>query len=409
MKKISRCMILFAAGLMLLASCHSASPTPSPDITAGPARTQADWEEGELMKGGVVCDYVNKRYWPNINNWSAVDPLKTMMENGMDWVRVGVTTNSCPELDATPVADWNTLPWKNETWSSREYAGQILKEAQSFGMRKILFFFLSDDAAHAGQQKTPKAWKDLSIEELEQKLYEHCRDTVKYYLDQGITIDIYEIGNEIERGILDYRPYEKVDVPDGTSQFSSVFLAQNVWNIELGFLKAAIRGVKESDPDAKIGLHTCGLAITSDDSYITGFYDYMIDEGVDFDYIGLSYYWFSPNPGEPYFKSEQMASTISYLGTTGKRILFSEWAYANSTEENANTPDKGYPYTPEGQQKWVHDFMAFCDSNPFIDGTFYFYPEYYPDLSNGSTVFLESCGLFKDQHTPMPALKEFGD
>lgn len=408
MKKRRLLFFIGLASLALSVSCQAGQPAQS---GLGPesevSGQKADWKEGDLMKGGVVCDYLNKRYWPNLCNWSLVNPLQTMVDNGMDWVRVGVTTNSCPELDEEAPEDWNQIPWKNETWSSREYAAQILKEAQALDMHKILFLFLSDDAAHAGQQKTPAAWKDLSFEELSAKLTDYCRETVQYYQEKGISIDIYEIGNEIERGILDYRPYEKIQVPAGTNQFSADFLSQNVWNIEEKLLKAAIQGVKEADPDAKIGLHTCGLALTADDTYITGFYEYMDNAGVGFDYIGLSYYWFSPKLDEPYFKTEEMAQTMIRLGNMGRKIIFSEWAYANSETGNSYEPDAGYPFTPEGQQKWVRDFLDFCRNNPFIAGSFYFYPEYYPDLSGGATEFLESCGLFKDQQTPMSALKEF--
>ncbi len=37
----------------------------------------------------------------------------------------------------------------------------------------------------------------------------------------------------------------------------------------------------------------------------------------------------------------------------------------------------GYPLTPEGQQKWLTDFFAFCTNEPEIAGAFYWSPEWF--------------------------------
>ena len=37
----------------------------------------------------------------------------------------------------------------------------------------------------------------------------------------------------------------------------------------------------------------------------------------------------------------------------------------------------GYPLTPEGQQKWLTDFLSFCAHNPGIAGVFYWSPEWF--------------------------------
>lgn len=362
----------------------------------------------QKIVGGVPCDYLAKRIWDV--KWKQLDPISTMYANGIGWARVGVLTTSSADLRSTPASNWNTLPWKNEYWSSLEYAEQIMREASNAGMKLNLFFFLSDQAAHGGAQNAPLAWQNLSVDDTAVVLQDYCYQTTKYFKDKGLNIELYDIGNEIERGILNFRPGERVTLPSGIDQMNNMdYMKNNIWNIEAKLLKAAIAGVKQANPNAKIVLHIAALGASNNNIFVNTFFQYMIEQGVAFDYAGLSYPYKSyPLAATvPYFTNNDFLSAISFIGSLGKKIIISEYSYPNSPTGISESPDPGYPYTPSGQEQWLKDFLLFCMNNDNIAGLHYFYPEYYPGMSNGSTPELESTGLFSSDTQIQPAMLKF--
>ncbi len=358
-----------------------------------------------MYVGGVVCDYLAKKVWDVF--WKERDPLRILHKNGFGWVRVGVLTTSSRDLKDTPPSKWGTLPWKDEYWSCLEYAEQILKEAHRAGMRLNLFFFLSNEAAHAGQQNAPPEWQGLSVEETAAALQDYCYNTTKYFMDKGINIKIYDIGNEIEMGILNFRPGERVYLPPGVDITTDMeYMKNNIWNIEAIMLKGAISGVRQANANAKIVLHIAGLGISPNNLFVKTFFETMVDQGVEFEYAGLSYYS-SGGGADAYFKSAELSETIDFLASLKKKVIFSEFAYPNSPVGITGVPDTGYLYTPKGQANWARDFLSFCAHNNNIKGLFYFYPEYFPGMSNGSTLDLESSGLFASDTQVQPAMLTF--
>ena len=357
--------------------------------------------------GGVVNDYLSKRVWDVF--WKALDPIRTLQENNFGWVRVGVRTTSSTYLKNTLPSEWHTLPWREEYWSSLEYAEQILREASNAGMRLNLFFFLSDEAAHAGQQNAPPEWEGLTVEETAIALQDYCYRTARYFIDKGLNIELYDIGNEIQMGILNFRPNERVYRPPSVDILTDMeYMKNNIWNKEAILLKGAISGVRQANANAKIVLHIAGLGISPDNVLVKTFFETMIEQGVDFDYAGLSYPYRGDGVAGLYFTSVEFQETIDFLAVLGKKVIFSEFGYPNSPAGITGISDPGYPFTPEGQANWVRDFLAFCLSNDNIIGLFYFYPEYFPGMSHGSTIGLESSGLFINDTQIQPAMKEFG-
>jgi len=201
--------------------------------------------------GATAYDWFAQKTWGGF--WDMIDPIPFLASNGFNWLRVGVTTVSTPELED----NYSMTAWRNEFWCSREYALQVLKAGEKVGMQLCLFFYLSDQAAHGGKQKSPSGWENYSLEETAAALKQHTFETTKYYKDKGLNIDLYEIGNEIDFGITGYSFDTKLYLPgiDIFHDFSTV--RQQIWAKEAVLLKAAIEGVKEVDPEAKIILHIC--------------------------------------------------------------------------------------------------------------------------------------------------------
>ena len=236
--------------------------------------------------GGVPNDYLAVRDWGD--RWHQLNPVETLADHGFEWVRVGVTTRSVPALRDTPPAQWSSLPWRDEYWSSREWAEQIMREAVAEGLRLNLFFFLSDEAAHAGQQNAPREWAGLSVEETARRVKAHTFETTTYFLEKGLDIELHDIGNEIDTGILNFLPGERITLPAGVDLTRNMdYMRRNVWNIEATLLKSAIEGVKQADPDAQIVLHTAGLMLGPGDLFAKTFFQTMVEFGVEFDFLSL--------------------------------------------------------------------------------------------------------------------------
>lgn len=87
------------------------------------------------------------------------------------------------------------------------------------------------------------------MEETCVKLTEYCYETAKYFQDKGLSIDLYDLGNEIERGIVGFFLGDRLTIPSGVNiQTNIQWMRDNVWNIEAQLLIACIEGVKKGRP-----------------------------------------------------------------------------------------------------------------------------------------------------------------
>ena len=377
-------------------------------------RADSDIFNGGKMLGGTVVDYLWKTIWGGNENWDCLGQLR---DNGMNWVRVGVLMESNEQLASAPVEDWGDLSVSGFGWSTLEYAEAILRDAQEKGLRKNLFFFLSDKAASGAEQPAPPEWKGLTVEETCERLRDYCYETTKYFMDKGLDIDLYDLGNEIERGILEFRPDERIQRPEGLNIMEDIdWMRENVWNIEAQLLTAAAEGVRQADPDAKINLHGSCLGRGVNNKLLKGFYQAMVDFGVPFDVIGVSYYWSDIHTGdisvgqslEPYYTTQEWKDTLQFFKSLGKTFIFSEFVYPcyKSVGLTAGM-DIGFPYTLEGQAAWVEQFLDYVMNDPDVAGCLYFYPEYYPTFHSAEFDTLNACGLFGDDRLPNAALKKY--
>ena len=374
---------------------------------------------GGKMLGGTVVDYLWKTIWGGKPEWDCLGELR---DCGMNWVRVGVTTCRDPLLADTPLEQWGSLE-KKRGWSALEYAEAILRDAQEKGLRKNLFFFLSDKAASGAQQPAPPEWGGLSVEETAEKLGCYCRETTRYFLDQGLIIDLYDLGNEIERGIAGFFLGDRIQIPEGVDiQKDIKWMRDNVWKTEAVLLTAAAEGVRQADSNAKINLHGSCFALGAGNRLLKGFYQAMADFGVPYDVAGVSYYWDTvhiydhgtlaaekESSDEAYFKTAECREFVEFIThTLGKRFLFSEFVYPCYRPENRRAgEDIGYPYTPQGQADWMRDFLKTVMETPEISGCIYFYPEYSPRFHDKRYDVLNACGLFREDYTPNDALLQY--
>lgn len=376
-------------------------------LRSGPAQVA-----GERMVGCYPCDSLVKRYWQDPHSpWRAQDPIKLLRDYGFEWLRFGVTTQRCQALSSTP--NWSTLPWKHDYWSCQEVAERVLTEAARVGMRLHLFFFLSDTAAHAGQQNPPAAWTTADVLQTCRALEQYCFETADRLRERGLHIEVYEVGNEIEKGLCGFRPDERVPRPAQVDQLRDVkWMRHHIWVPEALMLTAAIRGIKRADSRGKIALHIASRP-SPEDLWVVGFFEAMVEAGVPFDYAGLSFYPWIGYPSAPPKENwrADLDAWVTAIGRLGKPVIICEYSYPHHpVEPEPGTIVKalpGYPFSPDGQATWVRDFLRWCDSNPKVAGSFYFYPDYPWGKESAAT---RTDGLFfldGEQLRPAPALLEF--
>ena len=372
----------------------------------------------DFMNGAVVGDYINYRTWPGTTGaWSQVDPIQVMADNGMTWIAVDVTTNSSSALAAVPAGQWKTLPWSNSYWRSKEMTGQVMKEIASRGMKVYLQLYLTNDAAHYGKQNAPADWQTLSVDETAQRLKAYTQAVVADYKAQGITIGAYAIGNEIENGILNFYPATqsggRIPVLPGVAGNDLLYLRTAVWPKEAALLKGAIEGVKASDPTAKIVLHAAGTDYYPSDVITKAFFKSMVDEGVNFDYAALSHPYATYSWNLHRYTTDcwiqRIQETTDYIASLGKKTIIAEGNYPAIDGAYPGPAMEEFPYTPAGQAGWVREMLRFGNNSENIAGFFYWYADYYPGVSQDTSIILgpQNGGLFDATQQARPAMKEF--
>lgn len=360
-----------------------------------------------LAAGAMVSDSYYAYRWssPPAQPW---DVLQYLRGNGFRWLRMWVTTVTCPELRTT--SDWSTLPWQNANyWACLEASGAILAAAAALGFRLQAVLFLSDQSAHAGQQPLAAAWAGLTPTQLAAAVQESAAATASYYQSLGLNIEVFEIGNEIDFGVCGIYMGTTVPVPVGVDPVNTPsWMEDNIWGPSAPLLKAAISGVLSVYPNAKILLHIAGFGYSTGNIAAYSFFQSMVKLGVPFDIAGLSYpYMFSGGDvPQPYFAQADFLSALDSIAAVGRPIQIVEFDYPAAPAGITKTPSPLYPFTPAGQANFDQDLANAVNGR--VESLWYWYADYYlgwPDAANNPE--LVSSGLFSAYDAPRPALAVF--
>ena len=244
--------------------------------------------------------------------------------------------------------------------------GKRIKDAGAFFM---LDFHYSDTWVDATHIQAPAAWKGADTYSMADSVAEYTRRVLDTLNAAGATPDFVQVGNEIMYGLcgIKVKPYED---------------ASSNWDGYLGLLNAGCNAVREECPNAQIIIHTDRPTNTG---YNSLYYNKLVNGGVDFDIIGLSYYPF----WHDYLTAAQVASktdknnlvnAINNLKTLfpTKRVHIVECAYNfqhwPSTGVNYNTQDV-WPCTVAGQYAFVKDLVDALKPLTNLDGINYWFPE----------------------------------
>jgi arabinogalactan endo-1,4-beta-galactosidase len=329
------------------------------------------------------------------------DCLKILKEHGVNWIRLRIWVNPI-DVNGNGLGGGN-----NDLSKTVEMAAR----AKKLGLKVLIDLHYSDWWADPGTQTKPRAWQDLSPEDLQKIVYSYTANVIQSLVKGHAAPDIVQIGNEINGGMLwpDGKIWQEGDEKIGG--FDGL----------TALLKKGIQAIRDNDPHAKsetkrikIMIH---LANGGDNNLYHTVFDGLTKRGVEYDVIGLSYYSYWHGP---------MADLISNMNEISARynkpVIIAETAYAFTVEAGDAQPNLfgdglqnlgGYEATVQGQATAMRDVMAAVAQVPNGKGLgiFYWEPEWIPvadaGWKTGQGDTWENQAMFDYTGNALPSLNVF--
>ena len=295
-----------------------------------------------------------------------------------------------------------------------DYVKALGKRIKDAGFSLMLDFHYSDTWADPGKQWTPDAWKTLTNEQLNEKIYEYTKDCLEQMVAAGATPDFIQTGNEISYGIL---WGTEASVGKNSTNRCYTNSPEANWTRFISLLKQAGKACREVCKDAKIILHS---ERTAKPSVLTDFLDRMKAASVDYDIIGLSYY---PYHHGNLAKLETALNTIEGKNY-GKDIMIVETGYYYAWQTSDLGGDgadlsKTYPISPTGQQAFTKALIEILNKHEQVKGLYWWWMEACENGLDWNTKRVSdnwyNASLFNDSNTSdvgypagkaMPAIAE---
>lgn len=348
---VSKAIMGLALGLMVLAGTQN-------EVKA--ERSNADYSD--FIRGADVSmlkdieDLGGEFY----DNGVKKDALEIMKNHGANYVRLRLWVDPYD-------SEGNSYGGGSNDFNTTLY---LAKRAQEKGMKVLIDFHLSDYWADPGTQSKPKAWENLSYDELKTTLYNYMKNTLNDFKNQGVVPDMVQVGNETSSGIL----WDERKIGGDYTDFTQ--LAE--------LLNQAISGVRASvGNQTKIVLH---LDNGGNNSLYRWWFDGVTGCGfdLDFDIIGLTYYpmWHGTMDDLQYNLNDISARY-------NKDVMIVETAYAFTLADgdglgSSFSPQDeeigGYPASVQGQKDFMSDLESVILNVPGNRGLGFFYwePEWIP-------------------------------
>ncbi|KAM5535469.1 hypothetical protein V8D89_010806 [Ganoderma adspersum] len=255
-------------------------------------------------------------------------------------------------------------------WTAGQYNLQyglaLGKRIKAAGMTLIVDLHFSDTWADPGHQAIPSGWPtDLSG--LNTEIYTYTMNVVQSFSNQGTPIDILQVGNEINDGLL---------WPTGQ-------VSKNGYHPLSELLHSAINGAKVAG-SPKILIHLAnGWDWSGLDAWFSGVYVPGALSADQVDLIGVSFY--------PFYDA---GATLAALKTSltnaansfGKPIVVAETDWPVSCSGTSLT-EPSIAVSTSGQQTWVNDIKNVLAGLPSGrgQGIFYWEPGWIGNANLGSS------------------------
>ena len=291
--------------------------------------------------------------------------LDILREYGVNSIRLRLWNDPYSESGAAYGAGTSDLN------TTMELARRVLDKGFGF----LLDLHYSDFWADPGKQRVPKAWRGMSVEQLETAVYDFTRETLLVLREHQVFPTMIQVGNELSNGLL--WPYGRVPEYDNIARF----------------INAGIRAVRSVDKELPIMIH---LDNGGNNALYREWFDEFIKRGEDFQVIGLSYY--------PFWHGtlQQLEDNMRDISARyGKALIVAEVSMGHTLEDYgeyeklsaearkgmAAKPDLAekieYPMTPEGQSDFMEDFLTRISGVKGCRGFYYWEPGWLPVPGSG--------------------------
>lgn len=271
------------------------------------------------------------------------DVFMTLAQSGVNYIRLRVWNDPYDE-------NGNGYGGGNNDVAT---AVKLGKRATKYGMKVCIDFHYSDFWADPKRQHVPKAWKGMSKEEKCNALYEFTKESLAKLLDEGVNVEMVQIGNEINNGMA-----------GEVSRPAVMKLLQSG--------SRAVREIsKDYGKDIQIAVHYTNI---ENDVEIDNIASDLSDFGLDYDVFALSYYPFWDGTIE---NMQSVARNIQQK--YGKKVVIAETSYCYTSEDGDGSANSlsgtddivdGYPASVQGQASMIRDIFVAANEAGIV-GVFY--------------------------------------
>jgi arabinogalactan endo-1,4-beta-galactosidase len=296
-------------------------------------------------------------------NGVEVDPLDMFINNNVNYMRIRVWNNPFNEEGKPYLGGTNDV----DTFI------KLAKLAISKGYKILLDLHYSDFWADPGKQFLPKAWKNLSVKEVSNEIYEFTKFVLNRAKEENIHIDMIQIGNEITNGMC---------WPLAFLRHRRNKPRANYRNLA-SFLKSGLKASREVFPEIKTVIH---LEKSYDQVIYQEFFDHMEKYNVQYDIIGASYYPYWHGSFDQLFDNLNMCrnryNKEVAIMELGYGFTVEDYIFTNNGQSHILMGDdaglsKPYPLTIEGQALFVEETLRRAKENNMF-GVFYWEPCWIP-------------------------------
>ena len=237
-------------------------------------------------------------------------------------MRLRLFTSSAAQAQADPYNYINNL----------DYTLPLAQRVKNAGLQLMLDFHYSDTWADPGQQTKPAAWAGLTFTQLTQQMRQYNSNCIAAFKAAGAMPDYVQVGNEIISGLL---------WPDG--QVGGSYDTPAQWSKLAQLLTNAITGIKDAAGSQmpRIVVH---IDRGGDWAGTQWFFDHLLQQQVQFDIIGESYY--------PFWHGslDSLRNCLTKAATRySKPLIVAETAFPYAYSTNVY----GIPATTNGQVQYV--------------------------------------------------------
>lgn len=303
--------------------------------------------------------------------------FKVLKDAGVNWVRLRL---------------WND-PYNAEglgySGGTNDEASlvKMATDATKYGMKVLIDFHYSDFWADPAKQPLPKAWKNLSTDDLSNEIGLYTSKVLSDLKKAGANVQMVQVGNEVTNGAFGIW----TDRDHGGNWATTWETADGAKVAK--YLGVGAKAVRQTLPNAKIAIQ---LETPNIDKY-RGIMTVLRDNNVDYDYLGTSYYPFwSTHDGNGWYDNVDLgygASTPTNLEAIekmaerefGKKTVVLETGWINNVNDADGTGNsisasgeiQAYSHDPQGQVDALSDmYKALVNQNGV--GAFYWEPAWIP-------------------------------